>query len=100
MTSMTDKQIQVTYKETSLGFTVLNGETNIHTEDANLLLQQGWFAASMLNDLDGFRVSEDGDKITVLGEGTAWRRIVDTYSTHFDSGYLVDPKSKKLLAFA
>jgi len=45
---MTDKQIQVTYKETSLGFTVLNGETNIHTEDANLLLQQGWFAASML----------------------------------------------------
>lgn len=97
---MNDNQIQVTYKETSLGFTVLNGGTNIHREDASLLLQQGWFTASMLNDVDGFQVSGDKEKITVLGEGMAWRRIVDSYSTHFDPGYLVDPKAKKFLAFA
>jgi hypothetical protein len=96
---MTDK-IQVTYKKTPIGFTVLNGGTNVHWEDACLLLQSGWFTASQLNDLDGFEISEDGDKITVSGQGVTWRKIIDTYSTHFDPGYLVDPKAKKLLAFA
>jgi len=92
--------IQITYKETRDGFAVLNGGTNIHREDAGALIKEAWRLAYQLNDIEGFKVSQDLNKVTVSGEKAAWQRILGAYSRDFDGSGLVDSRAKKLLAFA